>query len=84
MFRFTIRDVLWLMVVVGLGISLYATRTALQEERQEREHQVEHLEFSRELNSKSHDVLKKAWKREADLQKELDDLKRGIGGTNSS
>ena len=31
MFRFTIRDVLWLMVVFGLAICLYRDRTAVRE-----------------------------------------------------
>ena len=31
MIRFTIRDVLWLMVVVGMGISWYSDRNALRQ-----------------------------------------------------
>jgi len=32
MFRFTIRDVLWLMAVMGLGLALWATRVQLKSE----------------------------------------------------
>jgi len=31
MFRFTIRDVLWLMVVVGLGVGWWVDRSSLSE-----------------------------------------------------
>jgi len=37
MFRFTIRDVLWLMVVVGLAIALWQERRVLLQERQNSE-----------------------------------------------
>jgi hypothetical protein len=33
MFRFTIRDLLWLMVVVGLGLSLFQQRSQLARQR---------------------------------------------------
>jgi hypothetical protein len=33
MFRFTIRDLLWLMVVVGIAVSLWQSRTATIHER---------------------------------------------------
>jgi hypothetical protein len=33
MFRFTIRDVLWLMVVVGLGAGWWADRSSVASER---------------------------------------------------
>jgi hypothetical protein len=33
MFRFTIRDLLWLMVVVGLVVALWAERAAIKAER---------------------------------------------------
>jgi hypothetical protein len=33
MFRFTIRGVLWLMVVVGLGVALWIEHSALLQER---------------------------------------------------
>jgi hypothetical protein len=32
MFRFTIRDVLWLMVVVGMGVGWFLSYTRLDEE----------------------------------------------------
>jgi hypothetical protein len=35
MFRFTIRDVLWLTVVVGLGVALWAERRELNQLRLE-------------------------------------------------
>jgi hypothetical protein len=35
MFRFTIRDLLWLMVVVGLGFALYAARNEAAQARLE-------------------------------------------------
>ena len=44
MFRFTIRDVLWLMVVVGMGVGWFvhvrAERAARERERQEFEDSI--------------------------------------------
>jgi hypothetical protein len=37
MFRFTIRDVLWLMMVVGLGVALWISQRELQQERRNAE-----------------------------------------------
>jgi hypothetical protein len=33
MFRFTIRDMLWLMVVVGMGVVLWIDRRSIRDER---------------------------------------------------
>jgi len=46
MFRFTIRDVLWLMVVVGLATALAATRLQFVSMQQEIDHQRERLLYA--------------------------------------
>jgi len=44
MFRFTIRDVLWLTVVVGLGVTLYQQRTTMYEQRMKIDQQQSQIE----------------------------------------
>ena len=46
MFRFSIRDVLWLTVVVALGVSWWAERRSAQRWRWATEGLAKHIEFS--------------------------------------
>jgi hypothetical protein len=60
MFRFTTRDLLWLMVVVGMGCGLAIQHATVRSMRSEIEFQHERLMWA-DLNIKS---LAEGWKRD--------------------
>lgn len=65
MYRFTIRDVLWLMVVVALGISMYQDRAQLAQRNSE----VARLEGQlRELDFKNGRLIETVAKQKRALQ----------------
>jgi hypothetical protein len=75
--RFTIRDLLWLMLVVGLWVSWWLDRRQLQDERRELQYQ---LVWARaDVNtwkihfSSVHGVYRKAYPHESES---LDELRR--------
>jgi len=57
MFRFTIRDLLWLMVVVALCVTLWAERRSINVERESlaRKHR-ENEEFEENARKRIHDL----------------------------
>ena len=89
MFRFTIRDVLWSMVVVGLAISLYAQceRASRWQARAEYVRRMQREQFGLESNwdgydagfdwVEGHHMLEYAREKQADMAKikELQPLK---------
>jgi hypothetical protein len=69
MFRFSIRDVLWLTVVVGLAVALAVTRAQFSSMRTEIEHQSERL-FHADSNIR---YLSEGWQKDRPDRIELED-----------
>jgi hypothetical protein len=64
--RFTIRDVLWLIVVVGLGITLHSECLAMRREIAEQQSAIRLAEI--DLETIAHVVLDRSEVKQADLE----------------